>query len=204
MKGSRKLSRLDWGERVFWGLMTLAGVALAAAVLIYGRAVAAELGFSNRVLHDVPSPDARYRAVCQEVPAFDGPGYSVRLLRADGVQVRGLWGTGDGDPCHELVWSGDSRYLAIVSTHVGRVVVIDVHENIRRLNERVWPRMISLTWPEGMARNLTFPRPGIFEFDACDAKHVFGARRTCGVAYDRRRMDFFQKPVQVDRLRPRD
>src|SRR5687768_18379333 len=65
------------------GLMSRLKVATALlALLVCGGC--ARLGFSNRVVHRVPSPDGQFLAVCQEVPAFDGPDYTVRLERPDG------------------------------------------------------------------------------------------------------------------------
>jgi hypothetical protein len=91
-----------------------------------GFAGCADLGFSDRVLWHVPSPDAQMLAVCQEVPAFDGPGYAIRLERSDGTILRRLYESGDGDPCSEMAWSPDGRILAVLSGHVARVTLVDV------------------------------------------------------------------------------
>ena len=104
------------------GLRHLLVAALACAAV----AACAGLGYSDRVLWRVTSPDGRLVAVCQEVPALDGPGYDVRLEHTDGRLQRRLYRIGDGDPCSEVVWSPDGRTLAIVSGHVARVRFVDV------------------------------------------------------------------------------
>jgi hypothetical protein len=83
------------------------------------------LGFSDRVLWRVASPSGELVAVCQEVPAFDGPNYDVRLERAD-QPVRQLYSIGDGDGCTEVVWSPDGKTLAVLSGHVARIRLVDV------------------------------------------------------------------------------
>lgn len=94
------------------------------------------LGYSNRVLWRVSSPDGQFVAVCQEIPALDGPGYDIRLEKRDGSQIRQLYQIGDGDPCSEVVWSADGRTLGILSSHVARVKFVDVswalaHRDVR-------------------------------------------------------------------------
>jgi hypothetical protein len=65
-------------------------VALVIVVAVFSQGCA-ELGYRDRVLHRVPSPrDGTLIALCQEVPAFDGPGYDIRLERGDGTLVRRL------------------------------------------------------------------------------------------------------------------
>jgi hypothetical protein len=81
---------------------------------------------SGRVLQRVATPDGGLVAVCQEVPAIDGPGYEIRLERPDQSVVRKLYAIGDGDPCTEVVWSSDGRILAVLSGHVARVRFVDV------------------------------------------------------------------------------
>ncbi|MBE3087967.1 MAG: hypothetical protein IMZ71_02465 [Chloroflexi bacterium] len=78
------------------------------------------------MLWRVASPNGQIVAVCQEVPAFDGPGYDVRLERPEGGLMRQLYRSGDGDPCTEVVWSPDGRTLAVLSGHVARVRFVDV------------------------------------------------------------------------------
>ena len=84
------------------------------------------IGYTNRVLHRIPSPDGRMFAVCQERPEFDGPGYGVFLENPDGSFLRGLYEIGDGDPCSEMAWSPDGRTLAVLSGHGARVMFVDV------------------------------------------------------------------------------
>ena len=103
--------------------MALVALTLAAS----GCGVAQGLGFRNRVLHRIPSPaDASVVAVCQEIPEFDGPGYDIRLERPDGVRIQTLYQIGDGDPCSEIAWRSDGRMLAVLSTHVARVHLVDL------------------------------------------------------------------------------
>jgi len=101
-------------------------VALAGVLTAVGAAGCVDLGFTDRVLWRVTSPDKAWVAVCQEVPGFDGPGYDVRLEQQDGALIRRLYTIGDGDPCTEVVWSPDGRTLAVLSGHVARVRFVDV------------------------------------------------------------------------------
>lgn len=97
-----------------------------AGLLALGAAGCAALGYSNRVLWRLPSPDGRIVAVCQEVPAFDGPGYDIRLERPDGTLVRRLYELGDGYPCSEIAWSPDGRTLGVLTAHVATMTFVDV------------------------------------------------------------------------------
>lgn len=182
VKGSAKLSRFRWEDRVFWGLMALGGVALAAGVLVYGRAAAAQLGFSNRVLHDVPSPDGRFRAICQEVPAFDGPEYQTRLHLADGTLVRNLAYGGDGHPCHEVAWSPDGRLLTILARQNSALWIVDLDDPKRN-------RLQTLTDQGDIASNVRFVGPRRVAYLSC-SRHL--ARRmpdwACGVGGKDRRL----------------
>lgn len=110
------------------GISGRALVCAAVAVLLAALSASgcAALGFSDKVLWRVPAPDGGLVAVCQEIPAFDGPGYDVRLERVDGSLVRRLYSIGDGDPCSEVVWSADSKTLAVLSGHVARVRFVDI------------------------------------------------------------------------------
>ena len=101
-------------------------MALVAVAGTLALSSCARLGFTDRVLWRVPSPDTQYVAVCQERPELDGPGYQVRLERPDGTFVRSLYEIGDGDPCSEMAWSPDGRMLAVLSSHVARLRFIDV------------------------------------------------------------------------------
>ena len=103
----------------------LLGCVWVASVAVALSACGA-LGFTDRVLHRVPSPDGRQIAVCQEVPVLDGPTYDVRLERPDGTLLRKLGGMGDGDPCDEMAWSPDGRTLAVLTADVARMQVVDV------------------------------------------------------------------------------
>jgi hypothetical protein len=99
---------------------------LAALALLWTSTGCRAFGYTDRVVWRIPSPDDRLVAVCQEVPVFDGPDYTIRLERRDGSLVRGLYGIGDGDPCSEMTWSADGRTLAILSGHVARIRLVDV------------------------------------------------------------------------------
>ena len=67
---------------------------LACWALVVAGAIStggcARYGYSDRVLHRVPSPTGQMVAVCQEIPELDGPGYDIRLERPGGGVVRGL------------------------------------------------------------------------------------------------------------------
>jgi hypothetical protein len=154
----------------------------------------AELGYTDRVLHRIPSPaDRTLLAVCQEVPRFDGPSYDVRLERPDATVVRRLYEIGDGDPCHEMAWSSDGRSLAVLSSHVARAIIVDVE---RALSQPATPsaywswRSVSLAWGEEkkLARHLRFVAPGEIEYEVCS--HEIGGgvdwRRCTAPAHTRR------------------
>ena len=153
-----------------------------------------DLGFSNRVLHDVPSPDGRYRAVCQEIPAFDGPEYQTRLHTADGKFVVNLAYGGDAQPCREIAWSTDGVRVAVLN-HVSRVTLADAAGATRGNAGRLPNRDVSLTWPEGTARNMRFVSPTVIEFDACDHKN-FSVRQGCLAPFERRRLDVSTTPAR--------
>ena len=155
--------------------------------LAAGVAGCAGLGFTDRVLWRLPSPDGRFLAVCQEIPAFDGPGFSVRLEKPDGTLVKGLYEIGDGDPCSEMAWSPDGRTLAILSGHVARVRFVDVAWALEQTAEtRHW------SWPQielGSERRhqnasaLRFTAPREIELQVCGPQpYSPGAagRRNCG------------------------
>lgn len=86
----------------------------------------ARLGYTDRVLLRVPSPTTGLVAVCQEVPEFDGPGFTIRLEALNGAVVRQLYQAGDADGCSEMAWSPDGRLLAVLTAHVARIRFVDV------------------------------------------------------------------------------
>jgi hypothetical protein len=100
-------------------------VAIAFAALLIASAGCAKFGYSNRVLHRVPSPDGQVVAVCQEVPILDGPEFDIRLERPDGSLIRTLLHMGDTSGCAEVVWSGDGRTLAVLTSHVATITIVD-------------------------------------------------------------------------------
>jgi hypothetical protein len=103
-----------------------------ASVLLLGLATGcARFGFTDRVLLHVPSPDGQIVAVCQQIPALDGPGFAVRLERPNGTVLQPLYEIGDGDPCSEIAWSPDGRTLAVLSAHVARLRFVDVDWALR-------------------------------------------------------------------------
>jgi hypothetical protein len=149
--------------------MRTAALVILAAV---GSQGCAELGYSDRVLHRVPSPaDSTLVAVCQEIPELDGPSYDIRLERPDETVVRRLYRIGDGDPCHELAWASDGRTLAVLSSHVARAIVVDVAEALSQPEPKhwSWTRSVSLTRQDGkqLARRLRFVAPGEIEYEVC-------------------------------------
>jgi hypothetical protein len=121
----------------------------AAPIALLGFAACARLGDTDRVLLRVPAPDRQYVAVCQEIPAFDGPDYNVRLERPDGTLVRDLYSIGDGDGCSEIAWSPDARLLAVLTAHAARIRFVDVKWALAHGNEPAayWSwRQIDLGW----------------------------------------------------------
>ena len=114
----------------------------AAIGMALTAAACSNFGYTNRVLHRVPSPDGKLVAVCQEIPVFDGPDFDIRLERPDGTMVQRVMRSGDGDPCHEIAWSPDGRTIAVLSSHVARVRFVDVE---KALGEGASRRMY---WPE--------------------------------------------------------
>ena len=148
----------------------------------------ARLGYTDRVLWRLPSPDGTLLAVCQEIPAFDGPGHSIRLERPDGTLVKRLYEIGDGDPCSEMAWAPDGRTIAVLSGHVARVRFVDVAWALEQATEtRHW------NWPqidignERAHRNagaLRFIGPREIELQVCGPQPYTpgdAGRRNCGV-----------------------
>ena len=97
---------------------------MIAAILVVSSC--GELGYTDRVLWRVASPDGKRVAVCQEVPAFDGPDYEVRLEDTGGRVLRRLYKSYEAERCDEIRWSGDGRRLGVVTRHSGKVWVVDV------------------------------------------------------------------------------
>jgi hypothetical protein len=169
------------------------GLVVAACLAVAAVFGCAALGYSNRVLWRVASPNGQLVAVCQEVPAFDGPGYDVRLERPEGGLLRRLYGIGDGDPCTEVVWSPDGRTLAVLSGHVARVRFVDVgwaldnpevetaHWSWRQVD--VSTERIRL---EGS--DLRFVAPTAIELQVCSARSG-GSSTSCGTDSLTRRLD---------------
>lgn len=177
-------------------------VARAGMALVFAFAAGcgslADLGFTNRVLHDVASPDGRFRAICQEVPALDGPEFSTRLHRADGGFVANLAYGGDASRCREIAWSPDGSRLAVLN-HASRITLVDAAGAMRGNAGRQSNRDVSLTWPEAHARNIRFVSETVIEFDACDAKN-YSVIQGCLVSLERRRMDVSTTPARGVRL----
>lgn len=96
----------------------------------------AKFGYSDRVLHRVASPSGQLVAVCQEVPVFDGPEFELRLERPDGTVLRELLRMGDAGGCSELAWSPDGRLLAVLTSHVSDISIVDVEWAMSRSAER--------------------------------------------------------------------
>lgn len=159
-------------------LALLALLALAVAT----TGACARLGFSDRVLARVPSPDGQLVAVCQEVPAFDGPDFAVRLERPDGSIVRRLYEAADGDRCSEVAWAPDGRTLAVLIGHVARVRFIDVAWALDHpaLDTHVWSwREVSFSSEQQtvLGRSLRFTAPLHIEIQLCPST-LANVRRT--------------------------
>jgi hypothetical protein len=173
---------------------TLAIGVLGLAVFSAGGCRA--LGFTDRVLWRVPSPDGSVVAVCQEIPGFDGPGFDVRLERPDGSLLQRLYTIGDGDPCSEIAWSSDGRTLAVLSGHVARVRFVDVSWALRHpsIPTAHWSwRQVGLSAEGGMrfGKDLRFVGPLEIEVTMCsysleDTKRT--GRIRCTSAETRRRL----------------
>ena len=158
------------------------------AVMALGvTSACAELGYTDRVLHRAVSPDGRLAAVCQEVPVFDGPEFDLRLERPDGTIVRELLHMGDAGGCSEVAWSPDGRLLAVLTSHVAEINIVDVawatsHPDER--NAHRFRRYFSFS-TEGTLRQgtgLTFVSNDELEFQVCtyslsETQHGRGAIR---------------------------
>ena len=126
---------------------------LACVMTVVAAAGCARFGYSSRVLHRVPSPDGQLMAVCQEVPVLDGPEFDVRLERPDGRMVRLLFHMGDGGGCSEMTWSADGTSLAVLTSHVANITMVDVRWAIAHAAER------NRHW---FVRGFSFSREGEF------------------------------------------
>jgi len=145
---------------------------LAVLTLAVASAACARFGYTDRVLHRVPSPDGELYAVCQEIPAFDGPGYDLRLERADGSLVARLYQIGDGDPCSEVAWSPDGRFLGVLSAHVARIRFVDVRkalaERASTTSRWFWPQIdLGREGEFTYGRRLRFSSPTDVELTTC-------------------------------------
>jgi hypothetical protein len=154
----------------------------------------AELGYSDRVLWRLPSPDGKLVAVCQEIPEFDGPSYSVRLERPDGTLVTPLYRNGDGDPCSEMAWSPDGRLVAVLSGHVARLHFIDVAWALEQKGDWRswrWPQLEIGTPQQRNGGGLRFTGAREIELQVCAAAPYTpgdAGRRTCGTSGQIRRV----------------
>lgn len=143
------------------------------ACLMTAAAGCARLGYTDRVLHRVASPDGRIVAICQEVPIFDGPEFDLRLERADGSLLRGLLHMGDGGGCNEMIWSGDGRTLAVLTSHVAGITLIDVEwalSHPQERNSQWFARGVGFSREDefNLATQLVFVLPGELEFQLCE------------------------------------
>jgi hypothetical protein len=167
------------------------------AALCLAAAGCAALGFSDRVLWRLPSPDGRIFAVCQEIPAFDGPDYAIRLERPDGSILRRLYEIGDGDPCSEMAWSPDGRTLAVLSGHAARLRFVDVAWALGHPATRTahwsWRQLdLGSEHRPQTAGTLRFVGPRQIELQVCPPGAGPGAlngRRICGEGATIRRVD---------------
>ena len=173
-------------------LAAIALVALALAVL--ALRIGSRRTFDSDVLLRVSSPDGTLSAVCQGVPAGDGPNYVVRLEREDGTLVRNLFDAGDGDSCSEIVWSKDGRTLGVLSAHVARTTFVDIEWVVRNASDtrRTGWRQVSFgSESETMlARGLRFIGPLEVELDVCPYRLA-----------DRQRDGFFTCTAPAERKR---
>ena len=160
-----------------------------------GGSGCAALGYTDRVLWRLPSPDGKLLAVCQEVPVFDGPSYSIRLERPDGTLSKTVYTNGDGDPCSEIAWAPDGRTLAVLSGHVARVRFIDVKWALEQNAPIHWGSYPQVDLGnEHLHRNaggLRFAGPREIELQVCGErgyKPGDAGRRDCGDAGTVRRV----------------
>jgi hypothetical protein len=150
-------------------LAALVVVAIVLAVLAFR--MSSKRGYASEVLLRVSSPDGTLAAVCQTVPALDGPTYTVRLEREDGGVVRTLFDAGDGEPCSEMVWSKDGRALGVLSAQVARTKFVDIEWVVKNASDtrRLGWREVSFGSESQtmLARGLRFTGPLEAELDVC-------------------------------------
>ena len=149
------------------------GRALATVTMLTVSVGCARLGYTDRILHRLASPDGELVAVCQEVPVLDGPEFDVRVERPDGAVIRELFHMGDGGGCSEMAWSPDGSLLAVLTSHVADITVVDVQWAISHLRERNahWFRRGFSFSPEGTLRHgtgLRFASNEELEFEVCE------------------------------------
>lgn len=150
---------------------------MALTLIVVATSGCAKLGYSNRVLHRVPSPDGRMVAVCQERPEFDGPGYTLSLDHPDGTVLQRLYEIGDGYPCNEVVWAPDAKTLGVLSTRNAVLKLVDVewalaHPSVQT-SHHSWREVFLGDVIERRAGELTradrlrFPDPATIEVRLC-------------------------------------
>jgi hypothetical protein len=148
-----------------------------ALVLVWPLCLAsacAQLGLRDRVLARVPSPDGQFIAVCQEVPALDGPNHDLRLERPEGGVAARIWSGGDNYGCGDITWSPDGRMLAILIRHMSTVVVLNT-EWARAHLDIVPPvpwRQFTFSTDRILyrAKNLRFSNNGEIEVTVCESR----------------------------------
>lgn len=165
-------------------------IVLAAAFAAGAIAGCARFGFTDRVLHEVASPDGRFVAICQEVPALDGPEFEVRLHRPGGALVRPLGYFGDAYRCNEVVWSRDGSHLAVLNHANAQVRLIDINDALRKPPaQMLWSRTITLADRGDVATSLRFVSDRRVAYLSCSTS-LYRASATPGVcttgARDRR------------------
>lgn len=192
-----KMDQRRTADVTTWTRQLVLGLSNCCLVLAVATGCAAP-GCSNRVLWRVTSPNGQFVAACQEVPAFDGPGYDVRLERPDGGLIRQLYEIGDGDPCTEVVWSPDGRTLAVLSGHTARVRFVDVgwvldHPEVQTAHWS-WRQVdFSTERVRVEGSDLRFFGPTTIELRVCPARSG-GASTSCGTDSLTRRFDI---PVPI-------
>jgi hypothetical protein len=152
--------------------MVLAAIVLVAlALAVLALRMGSTRTYDSKVLLRVSSPDGTLSAVCEQVPAGDGPNYVVRLEREDGTFVRKLFDAGDGGPCNEIVWSKDGRTLGVLSAHVARSTFVDIDwvvKNASDTRRAGWREVTFGSESDTMlGRGLRFTGPLEVELDVC-------------------------------------
>jgi hypothetical protein len=157
------------------------GIVLMAALTFVG---CSRLGFSNRVLLRLASPDGNMVFVCQEIPELDGPGHEWRLERQDGTVVRRLLKGSDGNgACDEALWSTNGSTLAVVSRATIHIADVEWTLSHPELQKTHWfVRQFGFSGPLNgqprFVRDLQFVAPGELTFGLCaDNRHKLRDRR---------------------------